>query len=266
MSSLVSRIHRALLTLAAILWAGSALAQLGAPPPPPPANSREAAPQDFTGYWVSLVTEDWRYRMLTPDKGDYSGITLTPAARAIADKWDPAQDEASGNQCKAYGAPAIMRVPTRLHIQWQGDNELRIDTDAGKQTRLLHFNAKVPANTAPSLQGYSVASWEGLRARGTGGVATTLGDRQKAPPQGYMKVETTALQPGYLRKNGVPYGANAQLTEYFDSFKEPDGTRWLIVTTIVTDPDNLAQQYIASEQFKQLPGPTGWNPTACEAR
>jgi hypothetical protein len=265
-SSPVSRILRGSIALLPLLWVTAALAQLGAPPPAPPSNSREAAPQDFSGYWVSLVTEDWRYRMLTPDKGDYSGITLTPAGRALADKWDPAQDEASGNQCKSYGAPAIMRVPTRLHIQWQGDNELRIETDAGKQTRLLHFNAKAPTSAAPSLQGYSVATWEGLRARGTGGVATTLGERQKAPPQGYMKVVTTQLKPGYLRKNGVPYGADTHLMEYFDSFKEPDGTTWLIVTTVITDPEYLAQQYIASEQFKKLPGPTGWNPTACEAR
>jgi len=252
--------------LLALACTSQALAQLGAPPPPPPSNSRAAAPEDLSGYWVSLVTEDWRYRMLTPDKGDYSGISLNAAGRALADKWDPAQDEASGNQCKSYGAPAIMRVPTRLLIQWEGDNELRIDTDAGKQTRRLHFNAKPPSGAEPSLQGYSVASWEGLRGRGTGGVATTLGDRQKAAAQGYLKVLTSQLKPGYLRKNGVPYGANAQVLEYYDSFKEPDGNTWLIVTTIVTDPEYLAQPYIVSEQFKKLPGPTGWNPTACEAR
>jgi hypothetical protein len=251
--------------LLALTCATAVVAQLGAPPPPPPANAREAAPQDFTGYWVSLVTEDWRYRMLTPDKGDYSGISLTPTGRALADQWDPAKEDRDA--CKAYGAPAIMRVPTRLHIQWQGDNELRIDTDAGRQTRLLHFNAKPPATAVPSLQGYSAASWEGLRARGTGGVATTLADREKGPSsQGYLKVVTTHLQPGYLRKNGVPYGGDTELMEYFDGFKEPDGTTWLIVTTVVTDPEYLAQQYIVSEQFKKLPGPTGWNPTACEAR
>ena len=132
--------------------------------------------------------------MLTPDKGDYSGITLTPAGRALADKWDPAQDEASGNQCKSYGAPAIMRVPTRLHIQWQGDNELRIDTDAGKQTRVLHFNAKPPASAAPSLQGYSVATWEGLRARGTGGVATTLGEQAEGASAGIYEGRDDAVE------------------------------------------------------------------------
>jgi hypothetical protein len=250
--------------LLALAWTLQAWAQLGAPPPPPPTNSRAAAPQDLTGYWVSLVTEDWRYRMLTPDKGDYSGISLNAAGRALADKWDPAQDEASGNQCKSYGAAAIMRVPTRLHIVWEGDNELRLETDAGKQTRLFHFNTKAPASAEPTVQGYSLASWEGLRAPGTGGVARTLD--QKGIPQGYLKVVTTQLKPGYLRKNGVPYGASTQVEEYFDSFKEPDGNSWLIVTTIVTDPQYLSQAYITSSQFKKLPGPTGWSPSACEAR
>ena len=64
---------------------------------------------DLTGYWVALVTEDWRFRMITPPKGDYSRVPLTEQARKIADAWDPAADEAAGNQCKAYGAAAIMR-------------------------------------------------------------------------------------------------------------------------------------------------------------
>jgi hypothetical protein len=157
-----------------------------------------------------------------------------------------------------------MRVPTRLHIQWEGDNVLRVDTDAGKQTRLFHFNAKSPGGGEPTWQGYSVASWEGLRAPGTGGVARTLD--QKGNAQGYLKVLTTDLKPGYLRKNGVPYGANTQVEEFFDSFKEPDGNTWLIVTTIVTDPEYLSQSYITSSQFRKLSGSTGWNPTPCEAR
>ncbi len=250
--------------LLSLVWTIQAYAQLGAPPPPPPANSRVAAPVDFTGYWVSVVTEDWRYRMMTPDKGDYTGISLNPAGRKLADSWDPAKDEASGGQCKAYGAAAIMRVPTRLHIEWQGDDTLRIDTDAGRQTRVLHFNSKPPANGQPTLQGYSAASWEGLRPRGTGGVATTLASREAA--QGYLKVLTSQLQPGYLRKNGVPYGADTQVEEYYESFTEPNGDTWLIVTTVVTDAEYLSQFYITSSQFKKLPGPRGWNPTACEAR
>jgi hypothetical protein len=95
-----------------------------------PATAQAAAPVDLTGYWVSVVTEDWRYRMVTPVKGDYPSIPLNPEGRKVADSWDPAKDEAAGNQCKSYGAGNVMRVPERLRITWDSDNTLKVDTDA----------------------------------------------------------------------------------------------------------------------------------------
>src|SRR5712671_7533526 len=81
----------------------------GGPPQPP----RLAAPVDLTGYWVSLVTEDWRFRMTTPPKGDFESVPLNPEGEKLAKSWDPAKDEASGNQCKAYGAAGLLRIPGR---------------------------------------------------------------------------------------------------------------------------------------------------------
>jgi hypothetical protein len=240
----------------------------GYPPPQPPPNPRETAPQDFTGYWVSLVTEDWRYRMITPDKGDYASVPLNSVGKKVADTWDPDKDTASGNQCRSYGAAALMRVPTRLHITWQDDHTLRIDTDAGEQTRLLHFDATAPERVTPQWQGYSVAEWDGLR--GGGGFrlpTTTLGPGHQGPaPEGYLKVVTTHLRPGYLRKNGVPYSAHTELLEYFDGFKEPNGDSWLVVTTIVTDPEYLTEPFITSSHFKKEPDGSKWDPTPCEAK
>src|SRR5213594_2082071 len=119
---------------------------------PPPA-ARAAAAFDMTGYWVSIVTEDWRWRMF-PTKGDYGGVPLNADARKIADAWDPAKDEAAGEQCKSYGAPNIMRVPGRLHITWANDSTLKIETDAGMQTRLLRFGAATPLAAPPDWQGF----------------------------------------------------------------------------------------------------------------
>src|SRR5436190_14978477 len=151
----------------------------GAPPPQAP---KAAAPIDLTGYWVSVVDEDWRYRMVTPTKGDYQGVPMTPDARKIADTWDPAKEETSGELCKAYGAPAILRVPGRLHITWVDDQTLRMDTDAGKQTRTFRFPstssgqalggaglAKLPTPGPHTLQGDSIAEWEGGGRGGTDG-------------------------------------------------------------------------------------------------
>src|SRR2546430_8596219 len=83
---------------------------------------------------VSIVSEDWRWRMF-PNKGDYAGVPLNPEGRRVADAWDPAKDQTAGEQCKGYGAPAIMRIPGRFHMTWQDDQTLEIEADAGTQTR-----------------------------------------------------------------------------------------------------------------------------------
>jgi len=262
----------ALLGLAAALSAlGMAHAQ-GAPRGPAP-DARTRAPVDLTGYWVAVVTEDWRYRMMTPDRGDFTGIALNGAGRALMQKWDPARDRINGEECRAYGAPAIMRLPTRLHITWQDGNTLKIDTDAGEQTRLLHFTTSTPPSGAPTWQGYSAADWEGLRGRGgfggvTQGLPTTAGlpNGTRPPTQdGYLKVLTTQIRPGYLRKNGVPYGAGTAVEEYFDSFHEINGDTWLVVTSIVNDPEFLDQPFITSSQFKKTDA-AKWNPTPCQGQ
>ena len=219
---------------------------------------------DLTGYWVSIVTEDWRFRMVTPAKGDYASVPLNPEGRKVADTWDPAKDEASSNQCKSYGAAAIMRVPGRLHITWEDDRTMKIETDAGAQTRLLHFVAINVQFGEPAWQGFSAATWDVPPAgRGMGGVSTP---RPGQPRAGTLKVVTTHMRPGYLRKNGVPYSANAVLTEYFDRTNEPNGDSWLIVTSIVNDPQYLQQEFITSTHFKKQADASGWAPASCEAR
>ena len=127
---------------------------------PAPPTPKASAPIDLTGYWVAFVSEDWRFRMVTPPKGDYTRVPLTPEGRKVAAGWDPAADEAAGNKCKAFGGAAIMRVPGRLHVTWQDDTTLRVDTDAGMQTRIFRFAAAPPQAAPPSWQGQSTARWE----------------------------------------------------------------------------------------------------------
>lgn len=229
-------------------------------PPAPPQPPRQAAPIDLTGYWASLITEDWRWRMVTPPKGDYWSIPLSAEGRRVADSWDPDRDRTTGNECRAYGAAGLMRLPTRLHIIWENDNTLRIDTDTGQQTRLLHFDAAPPANTQPSWQGDSVATWESERESRdvTGNIVRRRG------PGGALKIVTTHLRPGYLRRNGVPYSEETVLTEYLDRFQDY-GIDWLILTTIVNDPKYLSQSFITSSHFKREPDGSKWNPAPCES-
>ena len=163
---------------AALLLSVSALVAAQAPKPAQgraPTTPRTAAAFDMTGYWVSEVTEKWRFRMLVPDKGDYTQVPLNPEGRKIANAWDPAKDEAAGEACRAYGAAAL-QVPGRLHITWQDDNTLRLDTDSGTQTRLLRFGSTTPPNGAPT--------WQGIRSQY--GAALIRGiavmDREDRPP------------------------------------------------------------------------------------
>jgi hypothetical protein len=233
--------------------------QVAAPATPPTGQS--AAPIDLTGYWVSIVTEDWRYRMVTPTKGDYQAVPMNADARKVADAWDPAADEAAGNQCKSYGAAAIMRVPGRVHITWQDDKTLRLEVDAGTQTRLFRFDV-VPAGDA-SWQGDSGAQWERPGGRGAAGRG---GPADVAPPKGgSLKVVTKNMRAGYLRKNGVPYSENAVLTEYFDVAPQRNGDQLLVVTAIVEDSKYLTQNFVVSSHFRKQADAKGWEPTPCSS-
>lgn len=223
----------------------------------PRADSKDAAPFDPTGYWVSVITQNWRLRMVTPPKGDYMGIPMTPASKQIADAWDPAKDEAAGNQCKYYGAATIMTLPERLHITWRDDNTLRVDIDSGTQSRLFHFGEWKPSTAKASWQGDSAAEWVARRGPGI---------RPSTPASGYLKVTTTHMLAGYLRKNGVPYSDNAVLTEYFDYFREDSGDQWFTVTTEVDDPVYLDYPLILSAQFKKQADSSGWDPSPCSAQ
>lgn len=256
----------ALVLMLAIAPVADMLAQGPPGPPQPPRTARAVAPVDLTGYWVSVVAEDWRWRMVTPLKGDFASVPLTVEARKVVEAWDPAKDEAAGLQCKAYGAAAVMRVPGRAHITWQDDSTLKIELDAGTQTRLLHFGGAPPRSLAATWQGYSVANWE-RPPQGVGVpeifpvFATRTGTRGRS-----LEVTTTNLRAGYLRKNGVPYSEMTTVTEYFDYHKEPNGDEWFTVTTIVRDPQHLREPFITSSDFKKQRDATGWTPTPCTAR
>jgi hypothetical protein len=256
----------ALVALATSAVSSSAFAQRRGAVPQPAAQSAQAgAPVDITGHWVSLITDDWVFRMITPAKGDYSYLPLNPEGRRVADTWDPARDEAAGEECKGYAAPAIMRLPSRVHITWQDENTLKLDIDTGMQTRLLRFGRAAPEGQR-TWQGWSVAEWEisgnTERQMVFGDAVTSLG---AVPKQGSLKVDTTHLRAGYLRKNGVPFSEDAFMTEYFNLLTEEDGNQYLVIQTYVEDPRYLRAHFVRTMQFKREPDGGKRSPQPCSA-
>jgi hypothetical protein len=218
-----------------------------------PRPAQAAAPIDLTGYWVSQIVDEWRFRV-TPQKGDIAYLPINAEARKIAMAWDPDKDTTDSAQCKAYGAVGVMQRPGRLHISWKDENTLQIDADAGTQTRLLHF-AQATSTSDSSWQGYSAAQWQ---VRNAGRGATP------APPrEGSLKVITTKMKPGYIRKNGVPYSENAVLTEYMTILMGQQGDAYLSVTASVEDPAYLNQPFLRTYLFKKVADASGWDPTPC---
>jgi hypothetical protein len=243
--------------------------------------AKAVAPSDLTGYWVAVVSEDWRHRMMTPRKGDFESLVLNAEGTRVANNWDLAKDNQAGLQCKAFGIGGIIRQPGRVHITWQDDNTLKMEFDAGTQTRLLYFDKTKEPTGEKTWQGHSIAEWEGPvgqrggaprgnaapRDPGGGGAGLRGGP---APPSaifegGSLKVVTTHFREGYLRKNGVPYSENATITEYIHRLPQhPSGDNWLLVVTVIEDPKYLTQPFYTSTQFKMEPDGSKFNPTPCK--
>ena len=264
----------------------------GAPPPPvAQQTARQASPIDFTGTWASVVTEDWQWRFVTPIVGDYTGIPLNSVGDKTARAWNHDADLKAGEQCKAFGAAAINRLPTRLQVSWVDDSTMKLDWDLGTQSRLVYFDKSKRPEGAPSYQGHAIGEWIDLPAaggRGGGGggaaaPAAPAGGRAGAAPAqagggrgggrgaaapaarpGGLKIVTTNLKAQYLRQNGVPVSDKAVVTEFLDIVPAPDGSQWLVVKTQVDDPTYLSGWYQVSSQFKKEANNSKWSPTPCE--
>jgi hypothetical protein len=231
------------------------------------ASARAEAPIDLTGQWVAVISEDWRWRMITPPKGDIVSIPLSLQGQQTAEAWDPDKDEAAGEQCKAYGAPGLMRGPIRMRISWQDDSTLKLETDYGGQTRLLRF-ALPEGQGAPSLsRGGTTApsgprSWQGL----TSAQWIVRGGGRGGSRSGSLKTVTTNLRAGYLRKNGVPYSERAVFTEHWDVHSLPSGDTFLVNTNVVDDPVYLQAPFQTAIHYKLERDTSKWDPTPCDTR
>jgi len=228
--------------------------------PPPAQSAKAAAPVDLTGYWVSIVTEDWIERM-SPD----SPPSGTGGARGLA-RAPAVTPPPNGEQCRVYAAGGSLRVPTRLNITWLDDNTLKVQMDAGNQTRLLHFVPETPRPAEKTLQGYSVATWELGGGGGRGGRGGPPGGPgaaaapAPAPRWGSLNVVTTNLSGGYLLSSRSLYSDNAVLTEYFSHHADFAQDYFTVTAQIQDGPVTR----VTSSTFKKEPDGSKFSPGPCE--
>jgi hypothetical protein len=156
-----------------------------------------------------------------------------------------------------------MRIPGRLHVTWQDDQTLKIETDAGKQTRVFYFGN--PPDKAEDYQGSSKAEWD-LGNAGAGGLFFGGGRGAASSPSGSLKVVTTRMKAGYVTRNGVPFSNNATLTEYYDLVKERSGVEYLILTSMLDDATYMSQPMWTATHFKKQADAAGFTPLGCDGK
>ena len=279
------------LSLSLCLHARAETQEPAAKPPAaaPAPSARAMAPFDLTGTWVSVVTEDWRYRMVPPVKetdvtlglkpaqpnGELQmlvGVPLNAAGKAATLAWTPAE----AGRCEAFGIGSGMRAPGLLRIAWESDSVLRIEIEAGQQTRRIHFDPSKPPAGPPSWQGASVGNWDVspnvidvLRPGGFDTRNANPGAAQSTAvsslPWTPLKVVTTNFRAGWLRPNGVPYSdsAHARITEHFMRYSLPGAGEGLTVRTVVDDPTYLEQPFMVSTNFRLEANAARWKPEPC---
>lgn len=228
-------------------------------------SARDHAPFDPTGYWVSVIKQNWRFRMIVPGPGEYSDVPINLKAKEAADAWDRNAEEKAGRQCAAYGAAVLMRQPMRLHISWVNQETLKIETDNGMQTRLLHFKPAAQTAIEPSWQGYSRASWHIFKPPEK--IFAGPFDKDDSKTYGSFSVVTDHLLSGLLRKNGIPYSDKTTLQEYWEVHADEDTKDvWMTISAIVQDPEYLQAPYTYNTIFKKEPDGSKWDPAPCSLR
>ena len=212
--------------------------------------ARASAPIDLTGYWVAVVNEDWRYRMVTPAKGDYGGVR-SRRKRCRSSTTGIRPQTRRREECKSWcrrghaaAGSASHHLAGRHHTEGRGGR--------GHANASLSIPGRPAAAGTPTWQGDSTAQWE----RG--------GGRGAPPVGGSLTVVTRNMRPGYLRKNGVParerdrHGAFRPVAiSWWPDARRHHGGRRSAVSTAAT------HRQLA---FQRKADGSKWDPTPCSAR
>jgi hypothetical protein len=194
-----------------------------------------SAQMDLAGSWGQRFHEDLPERGAGPDIGDYLGLPINDAARLRADSWDAAKWTMPERQCEPHPADYAPRGPASMRISSTIDPVSQDVTSwhttlmwmLPRRTLYMDGRAHPSPNAQHSWQGFSTGEWEG----------------------DMLKVTTTHLKEGWVRRNGVPRSDKATLVEYFIRHGE-----YLTLVTVVKDPVYLTEAFVRTSNWVLDPG------------
>jgi hypothetical protein len=199
-------------------------------------GARPASAQvDFSGGWITKVHEDAPERGPGPEIGDYAGLPVNDAARMKADAWDAQELEAIEHECEPHPAdygprgPANMRVWGDMDPLTKGITAWHTELSYMLPLRTIYMDGRPhPSPNAPhTWQGFSTGEWDGDK----------------------LKVTTTHLKQGWVRRNGLPRSATATLIEYYVRHHDV-----LTLVAVVKDPVYLTEPLIRSSSWVEQTG------------
>ena len=155
---------------------------------------------DMSGEWVPRFHEDADERGGGPELGDYTGLPINDAGRARADSWDPAWLSMPEWQCRPHPVDYIWRGPSQMRI-WKEIDPLTREMVAYHQYWLrsmdrpiyLDGRSRPPASAAFTWGGFSKGEWDGDN----------------------LRIVTTHMKEGYIRRNGVPRSSRSTLVQHW---------------------------------------------------
>ena len=190
---------------------------------------------DLAGQWGQRFHEDSPERGAGPDIGDYLGLPITDAARMRADSWTAGKWTMPERQCEPHPADYAPRGPSSMRVASTVD-PISQDVITWETTmlwvlphRIIYMDGRPhpSPNALHTWQGFSTGEWEG----------------------DMLKVTTTHLKEGWVRRNGLPRSDRATLVEYF--IRHGD---YLTLVTVVKDPVYLSEPLVRTSNWVVDPG------------
>jgi hypothetical protein len=198
-------------------------------------STNTLAQRDLSGMWAQRFHEDLPERGAGPEIGDYTGLPINDAARLRADSWDASKWTVPERQCEPHPAdygprgPASLRITSTVDPVSQDVIAWSVTVMWSLQQRTIYMDGRPhpPAIAQHSWQGFSTGEWEG----------------------DMLKVTTTHLKEGWVRRNGLPRSDKAVLTEYFIR-----NDNYLTLVTAIDDPVYLTEPLVRTSDWVLDPG------------